>query len=209
MTGDATQVRAMLDAWREQGADRLDPVGFHRIDALERRAAALDGAARALLDARLATLIDGFAKRVARDDGDAEVTRETVQAATGAPARGALAALVEGLERDAQADRRGLDPELVDYFRTMWSKVRTEQQYRQSLDQVPRNAGPLNSNSLVHRSLATMRELSPEYLQQFLSYVDALAWLEDLAGGGAQPEKEAPRAKAAKPARKTTRTKAR
>ncbi|MBR8069217.1 DUF2894 domain-containing protein [Burkholderia cenocepacia] len=208
MTGGATQVRTMLDAWREQGADRLDPVGFHRIDALERRAAVLDGAARALLDARLATLIDGFAKRVARDD-DAEATRETVQAATGAPARGALAALVEGLARDAQADRRGLDPELVDYFRTMWSKVRTEQQYRQSLDQVPRNAGPLNSNSLVHRSLATMRELSPEYLQQFLSYVDALAWLEDLAGGGAQPEKEAPRAKAAKPARKTTRAKAR
>ncbi|EOH6296255.1 DUF2894 domain-containing protein, partial [Burkholderia cenocepacia] len=152
---------------------------------------------------------DGFAKRVARADDDAEVTRETVQAATSVPARGALAALVEGFARDAQADRRGLDPELIDYFRTMWSKVRTEQQYRQSLDQVPRNAGPLNSNSLVHRSLATMRELSPEYLQQFLSYVDALAWLEDLAGGGAQPEKEAPRAKAAKPARKTTRTKAR
>lgn len=209
MTGDATQVRAMLDAWREQGADRLDPVGFHRIDALERRTAVLDGAARALLDARLATLIDGFAKRVARADDDAEATRETMQAATGAPARGALAALVEGLARDAQADRRGLDPELIDYFRTMWSKVRTEQQYRQSLDQVPRNAGPLNSNSLVHRSLATMRDLSPEYLQQFLSYVDALAWLEDLAGGGTQPEKEAPRAKAAKPARKTTRTKAR
>ncbi|MEK6355803.1 MAG: DUF2894 domain-containing protein [Burkholderia cenocepacia] len=209
MTGGATQVRAMLDAWREQGADRLDPVGFHRIDALERRAAALDGAARALLDARLATLIDGFAEIVARADDDAEASRETAQAATGAPARGALAALIEGLARDAQADRRGLDPELVDYFRTMWSKVRTEQQYRQSLDQVPRNAGPLNSNSLVHRSLATMRELSPEYLQQFLSYVDALAWLEDLAGGGAQPEKEAPRAKAAKPARKATRAKAR
>ncbi|WP_175832511.1 DUF2894 domain-containing protein [Burkholderia cenocepacia] len=209
MTVDATQVRAMLDAWREQGADRLDPVGFHRIDALEKRAAVLDGAARVLLDARLATLIDGFAKRVARADDDAEATRETVQAAAGARARGVLATLVEGFARDAQADRRGLDPELVDYFRTMWSKVRTEQQYRQSLDQVPRNAGPLNSNSLVHRSLATMRELSPEYLQQFLSYVDALAWLEDLAGGGAQPEKEAPRAKAAKPARKTTRAKAR
>lgn len=203
--GEATHARATLDAWREQGADRLDPVRFHRIDALEKRAAVLDGDARALLDARLATLIEGFAEIVARA-GEAAATCET---SAGAPARGALAALVAGLGRDAQADRRGLDPELVDYFRAMWSKVRTEQQYRQSLDQVPRNAGPLNSNSLVHRSLATMRELSPEYLQQFLSYVDALAWLEDLAGGGAQPEKEAPRAKAAKPARKTTRAKAR
>ncbi|MDF3099246.1 MULTISPECIES: DUF2894 domain-containing protein [Burkholderia] len=208
MTGDATRVRATLDAWREQGADRLDPVRFHRIDALERRAAVLDGAARALLDARLAALVEGFAETVARARA-AEATRMTVEASPGAPARGALAALVEGLARDAQADRRGLDPELVDYFRATWSKVRTEQQYRQSLDQVPRNAGPLNSNSLVHRSLATMRELSPDYLQQFLSYVDALAWLEDLAGGGAQPEKEAPRAKAAKPAKKATRAKAR
>ncbi|AOI62430.1 hypothetical protein WS51_01915 [Burkholderia territorii] len=209
MTGDATRVRATLDAWREQGADRLDPVRFHRADALEKRAAALDGDARALLDARLETLLEGFAQIVSRA-GETAVVSETVQA--NAPARSLLGGLVEQLARDAQADRRGIDPELIDYFRTTWSKVRTEQQYRQSLDQVPRNAGPLNSNSLVHRSLATMRELSPEYLQQFLSYVDALAWLEDLAGGGGQPEKEAPRAKAAKPAKpakKTTRAKAR
>ncbi|KWH05959.1 hypothetical protein WT58_18380 [Burkholderia territorii] len=209
MTGDATRVRATLDAWREQGADRLDPVRFHRLDALEKRAAALDGDARALLDARLETLLEGFAQIVSRA-GETAAASETVQA--NAPARSLLGGLVEQLARDAQADRRGIDPELIDYFRTTWSKVRTEQQYRQSLDQVPRNAGPLNSNSLVHRSLATMRELSPEYLQQFLSYVDALAWLEDLAGGGGQPEKEAPRAKAAKPAKpakKTTRTKAR
>ena len=215
MTDDATHVRATLDAWREQGADRLDPVRFHRLDALEKRAAAFDGDARALLDARLATLLEGFAEIVTRA-GEAAGASETAQASAQAPVRGALGGLVEQLARDAQADRHGVDPELIDYFRTMWSKVRTEQQYRQSLDQVPRNAGPLNSNSLVHRSLATMRELSPEYLQQFLSYIDALAWLEDLAGGGAQPEKEAPRAKAAKPAkpaakpaRKTTRTKAR
>ncbi|KVL00705.1 DUF2894 domain-containing protein [Burkholderia territorii] len=209
MTGDATRVRATLDAWREQGADRLDPVRFHRLDALEKRAAALDGDARALLDARLETLLEGFAQIVSRA-GETAAASETVQA--NAPARSLLGGLVEQLARDAQADRRGIDPELIDYFRTTWSKVRTEQQYRQSLDQVPRNAGPLNSNSLVHRSLATMRELSPEYLQQFLSYVDALAWLEDLAGGGGQPEKDAPRAKAAKPAKpakKTTRAKAR
>ncbi|KVR72650.1 hypothetical protein WK21_12970 [Burkholderia cepacia] len=199
MTDDATHVRATLDAWREQGADRLDPVRFLQIDALERRAAALEGNARGLLDARLAALIEGFAAVVARADEAKAAASGIAQADGGAAGRGpSLAALVERLGRDAQADRRGLDPELVDYFRTMWSKVRTEQQYRQSLDQVPRNAGPLNSNSLVHRSLATMRELSPEYLQQFLSYVDALAWLEDLAGGGAQPEKEAPRAKTVK-----------
>ncbi|MBU9554668.1 DUF2894 domain-containing protein [Burkholderia multivorans] len=213
MTVDATQVRAMLDAWREQGAARLDPVRFHRLDALERRAAALDGDARALLDARLAALADEYAQLVARTPAPAGPDAPQAHAAPAhASSRGALAGLVERLARDAQADRRGIDPELVDYFRATWAKVRTEQQYRQSLDQVPRNAGPLNSNSLVHRSLSTMRELSPAYLQQFLSYVDALACLEDLVGAGAQPDKDAARTKAAKPAKpakKGTRTRAR
>ncbi|TPQ32826.1 DUF2894 domain-containing protein, partial [Burkholderia ubonensis] len=172
----------------------------------------------ALLDARLATLLDAFGAIVARASEDVNVAAtataaacDSAHAGAQAPARGALAGLVERLARDAQADRRGIDPELIDYFRATWSKVRTEQQYRQSLDQVPRNAGPLNSNSLVHRSLATMRELSPDYLQQFLSYIDALAWLEDLAGGP-PPDKDAPRAKAAKsgkPAKKVARVRAR
>lgn len=210
MTDDAmrTRTRALLDAWREQRADRIDPVRFHRLDALERRAAALDGSARTLLDARLAALVDDYAARVAQAAQHVD-GRAFADAAPRTRAGGALAALVERIARGTHADRRGPDPELIDYFRTTWSKIRTEQQYRQSLDQVPRNAGPLNSNSLVHRSLSTMRALSPDYLQQFLSYVDALASLEDLTGGVAQPDKDASRAKAAKPARKAARTKAR
>ncbi|WP_088502265.1 DUF2894 domain-containing protein [Burkholderia ubonensis] len=202
MNRDATRARAMLDAWRASGADRLDPVRFHRIDALERRAAGHDGDARRLLDARLDALLAGYADDVERA-GDANEPDEVAQAR---PASGALAGLVTHIARDAQADRAGIDPALIDYFRETWSKVRTEKQYRQALDQVPRNAGPLNSSSLVHRSLSLMRDLSPGYLQQFLSYVDALAWLEDLAGGGAQAEKEAPRAKGVK---KGARSKAR
>ena len=78
-------------------------------------------------------------------------------------------------------------PELpaLDYFREVWSKVRTEKQMRQSLEQVPGNAGPLNSSSLVHRALSLMREVSPGYLKQFLSYVDALSWMEQMNGGDA------------------------
>ncbi|WP_155634521.1 DUF2894 domain-containing protein [Burkholderia stagnalis] len=226
MGSDATQARAMLDAWREQGADRLDPVRFHLMDALARRAAGHDGDARRLLDARLATLLAGYADIVERGAPNAadvgippgEPARgepapgepapgehasgehASGEHASGEPARGALAALVAQLARDTQADRAGIDPAMIEFFRETWSKVRTEKQYRQALDQVPRNAGPLNSSSLVHRSLSLMRDLSPGYLQQFLSYVDALSWLEDLMGGGAQAEKEAPRAKGAKKA---------
>ncbi|RQQ13153.1 DUF2894 domain-containing protein [Burkholderia stagnalis] len=206
MGSDATQARAMLDAWREQGADRLDPVRFHLMDALARRAAGHDGDTRRLLDARLATLLAGYADIVERgapnaaDVGIPPGEPARGEPAPGEPARGALAALVTQLARDAQADRAGIDPAMIEFFRETWSKVSTEKQYRQALDQVPRNAGPLNSSSLVHRSLSLMRDLSPGYLQQFLSYVDALSWLEDLMGGGAQAEKEAPRAKGAKKA---------
>ncbi|KVK92084.1 hypothetical protein WJ47_03730 [Burkholderia ubonensis] len=196
----------MLDAWRASGADRLDPVRFHRIDALERRAAGHDGDARRLLDARLDALLAGYAGDVERAGARAGDANEPDDVAQARPASGALAGLVARIARDAQADRAGIDPALIEYFRETWSKVRTEKQYRQALDQVPRNAGPLNSSSLVHRSLSLMRDLSPGYLQQFLSYVDALAWLEDLAGGGAQAEKEAPRAKGVK---KGARSKAR
>ena len=220
----------MLDAWREQGADRLDPVRFHLMDALARRAAGHDGDTRRLLDARLATLLAGYADIVERGAPNAAeasmppgepAPREPApgepapgepapdEPAPDEPARGALAALVAQLARDAQADRAGIDPAMIEFFRETWSKVRTEKQYRQALDQVPRNAGPLNSSSLVHRSLSLMRDLSPGYLQQFLSYVDALSWLEDLMGGGAQAEKEAPRAKGAKGTKKAARGKAR
>lgn len=45
----------------------------------------------------------------------------------------------------------------------------------------PANAGPLNSERLVLRSLAMMRALSPDYLRHFLTQVDALLVLDETA----------------------------
>jgi len=122
-------------------------------------------------------------------------------------AGGALAGLLDYIASHAPQDGDSLaaggalprpsswpELEMLDYFREIWSRLRTEGQLLQSLEQVPGNAGPLNSSSLVHRSLSLMRELSPGYLQQFLSYVDALSWMEQINGGGALASKDAPRA---------------
>jgi hypothetical protein len=111
------------------------------------------------------------------------------------------------------AGREG-SPELpmLDYFRETWSRFSTEKHFRQSLAQVPDNAGPLNSHSLVHRSLALMRERSPGYLRQFLSYVDALSGMEQLAGPVASPgaaAAPAPTTQRASGAKKGARAKAR
>jgi hypothetical protein len=64
------------------------------------------------------------------------------------------------------------------YFRNTWSKLSVNKRVTQALDQAPRNAGPINSHMLVLRSLALMREISPEYLSRFTSYVDTLLCLD-------------------------------
>ncbi|OOG62884.1 hypothetical protein B0E46_11760 [Rhodanobacter sp. B04] len=215
MSDSGTRARAILDAWREQHADRMNPLRFHFIEALERRAAGHDGEARRLLDDRLSRLIGTYA-------GDLEMAAFNAGASDSAttpcvPARGALGALLDHFAN--RAARHGDDPATIDAvtqpatlptmdalgeFQKIWSQVRTDSQIRQSLEQVPANAGPLNSGSLVHRSLALMRELSPGYLQQFLAYVDTLSWMEQMSDGGALAAKEAPRAASA---RKRTRSK--
>lgn len=265
----AARAQHTLDAWRERGADRLDPVRFRFIDALRRRAAAHGGDARRLLDARLATLIDAYAAdlRRAESNGDAcecagapapapapasssssstspaptptapsTTTTSPAASSPAEPARGPLAALLDYIgsrerptasapdeTRAAPASSTAsgrvalrAEPELLDYFRETWSKLSADSQLRASLEQVPKNAGPLNSSSLVHRSLSLMRELSPEYLRQFLSYVDALSWLQQMNGDEAATGDEAARgavggggASASASAKKNTRKRSR
>lgn len=179
--------RARLAAWRESGADRIDPVRFRFLEALARRSANQHGEARELLDARLAHLVASY------DDA-------LTQAAPGAhpPARpdgSPLGGLIEYIAARSTAGalppvagaQRGPEPApaLIDYFRDSWARVSADRQLREALDSVPANAGPLNTNHLVHGALALMRDASPGYFQRFLSYVDGLAWLEQMSPGGA------------------------
>ncbi len=212
MSPSGARARAILDAWREQHADRLDPLRFHFMETLERRAAIHGGEVRRLLDDRLSLLLDAYADDLAGAAADNRTTPCT-------PARGALGTLVDHLASRAatradhpiageMAPRPAPFPELaaLDEFRRIWSKVRSESHLRQSLQQVPTNAGPLNSGALAHRSIALMRELSPGYLQQFLSYVDDLSWMEQMDERRASTAKDAPRAAST---RKRTRDKPR
>lgn len=217
--GEGHDALATLDAWRARGADRLNPVRFRFIEALARRAAAYSGDARHILDGRLAKLLEAYAGDLesadckdSKNSNVGNVGNVGGTASPGAPPRGPLAGLVNYIAIRAPSDRgapaaiAGVprraslpDMEVLDYFRETWSRVSTDRRLRQSLQQVPDNAGPLNSSRLVHRSLSLMRDLSPEYLHQFLSYVDALSWMEQMNGGGAMAGKDAPRAGSIKP----------
>jgi hypothetical protein len=180
MSKRAIHARARLDAWREHGADGFDPLRFHLMDALERRAADHEGQARRWLDERLSTLLDAYEVDLAR--GPRRDPSINCAGDDAARTRGALGALVD---HAAAGDGTPSAPsfaasEMLKEFRNLWSTLRTDSQMRQSLQQVPTNAGPLNSSALVHRAVNLMHDISPGYLQHFLSYVDDLTWLEQM-----------------------------
>ena len=181
----------------------MDPIRFHFIEALERRAASREGEVRRILDDRLSELMQAYADDLEKATSSSENAEEP--ASSRLPVRGALGELIDRMTNraapcasdpasDGEAPQPSAFPELaaLDEFGKIWSQLRAESQLRQSLEQAPENAGPLNSSALIHRSIALMRELSPEYLQHFLSYVDALSWMEQMNGSGAVVAKGIP-----------------
>jgi hypothetical protein len=175
-----------IEAWRERGDHRFDPVRFRFIEVLAGRAQAHGGEARRILDDKLAKLLAAYGEDLEKTrcaDGDIAGQQQDPLP------RGALAELVEHINRHAPSAGDGPAPELeaLAYFRSTWSRLSADRRLTQSQALVPENAGPLNSHHLVHRSLTLMRELSPEYLSRFMSYVDALLWIDAAGGVGKHP----------------------
>jgi len=181
-----------------------DRVRASLAEALARRASTHAGAAREAIEARLAALRE----RLAPPNG-------SVAAARVSPGRGPLAGLVADAARrkplpvlgdaaarprdaSAGADKPATAPagRTLEFFQRTWSRLSAEQRLAQSRASLPDNAGPLNSQHLVHRSLTLMNELSPEYLEHFVAWIDALQWLEQ-ANESAEAGVAAPRRSAA------------
>ena len=180
-----------LDALRERGVDRRDPVRFRVAESLARRAVAHVGAARRALDARVAALVERLAAT-----SDAPAAAPVPRASQGlladlvaqaARAKSAPVLAPPARSRDAGLDKTpAADPKTLQFFQRTWSRLSATQRLAQSRAALPENAGPLNSHHLVHRSLTLMQSLSPEYLERFVAYVDALHWLEQSSEAAAQ-----------------------
>ncbi len=82
--------------------------------------------------------------------------------------------------RSGPAAPAALELAAVRRFRGTWSRLSAEERLRQTLAQVPPQAGPLNALHLLHRALVGMHGISPDYLQHFVAQVDALLWLEQV-----------------------------
>jgi hypothetical protein len=187
---------ARLAALRESGVQRSDPVRFAYLEALARRAAEQPEAIRRPLTARILNEADALAARRSHARtaaGGSEsrtasplaellayIGQHAIAPAAATQSTAAAPATVARPPSATPEPRSTQAPELksVAYFRDTWSRLSTEQQLTQTLAQAPENAGPMNSQHLVLRSLQVMRDLSPDYLQGFMSYIDTLVWLE-------------------------------
>lgn len=200
------ELQRRLDALRAGGAAERDPVRFAYLDALARRAVTQPASIRQVLAGKFGAGADELLSRPAPTPrasapSDSASPLATLlayigQQAHAQPESNPLAntpARPPGDQRPRAKDSVGASrppaPELksVAYFRDEWSKLSTEQQLTQTLAQAPENAGPMNSQHLVLRSLQFMRDIAPDYLHGFMSYIDALIWLEHAA-----PVKPAP-----------------
>ena len=223
----ASDLDARIDAWRARGAERLDPVRFRLIEAMARRLTVHKGPARRVIEDRLAALLAALAEKVEKTPAVAASAATTTTTTTGTPpprntARqlatppppgplGELLASIAAQQQPSPADaasvRLGIgtaqELKTLSYFRSTWSRLSADRRWTQSLATVPDNAGPLNSHHLLHRSLTLMRDLSPAYFNQFMSYADALLSIEQMQLAAGAPAKPAPPA-----TKKTTRRKA-
>lgn len=163
-------------------ADQLDPVRFHFIESLARRTHQHQGAVRRILETRLTAALAAY--RESHEQNEAR------SASTPITMRDAPSPLAELARHIAQHSSDGNDaglpeglgsrPELkaIRQFRNTWSKLSVNQQLRDAIENAPENAGPLNSQGLALRSLALMRDISPDYLRCFMSYADSLFSLD-------------------------------
>lgn len=189
--------KAVIDALRARGDGRIDPVRFRLIEAVARRSAGHEGEARRILDDKLDRLLRAYGETVDRH-ARAAGALDAIDAVSSSTSPAALAGLLERLGPQPST----ASVETLDYLRDTWSRLSAERSLTQSLATVPENAGPLNSQQLVHRSLMLMRDLSPAYLHRFMTYVDALLRLDQGLGSVAPAGSGSARTEPTKKARK-------
>lgn len=212
----AIDMISALDTLRLAGADKADPVQFHYLEVLASRAAHQSQAVQTLLATTLSKGLAALSARLAQAQRQSQDSPAQSSHKHGGPL-GELTryvaqhAAATGGEAAKGDDAAPSELKAVRAFRKTWSQFSVDKQLNLALGLAPKNAGPINSHMLVLRSLAQMRDISPDYLNRFISYVDALQCLDQANQGqalgapqsGAEDKGKKPRAP-----RKTSRTSA-
>lgn len=183
MTQDVTGALASL---RQRGADQLSPVDFHYMEALARRMSDQTPNVQRILEGKLQLALAAYQAQCEIAQRESAVVSHQAASAhsTGltllGQLLGSMAQHTPALESSSWTAASASRTELksVRNFRSTWSKLSAQKQVSQALGQAPKNAGPINSHMLVLRSLELMRDISPDYLNRFMSYADTLLCLD-------------------------------
>lgn len=99
---------------------------------------------------------------------------------------------LESVELSAESDAQEALPELRSsrMLRQIRLKQKAEKLVSKAIEESPPSPGPLNPQMLSIRALKGMRDLSPQYLNRLVTYIDSLLWIEK-AGDKYAPEKKA------------------
>ncbi|EGF30289.1 hypothetical protein IMCC9480_1750 [Oxalobacteraceae bacterium IMCC9480] len=207
-TDPSADIDTRIAALRAAGAARFDAVGQHYLEALAKRAKTHQGHIRRLLDDKLSQALAIFTARFEQarseaaclmaealsahpqqadalqrlfDEHDFKGLMRYEQQLKSGDGHGQLHGLVSQLEQHgsetAEAGGRA-ELKILRSARNTWSSLSAGRQVARALEQGPKNAGPINSHMLVLRSLALMRDVSPDYLNRFMMYAGTLLVLD-------------------------------
>lgn len=185
---DDDKVTQAIQALRQSDAHLLDPISLHNLEALYRRASAYEGSVRRILDTKILQLAHAFTTRAAQTRPPG--TSVAVDKDKTVP-NDALKDLVRDLAQSSEPDRLHPTQEqcprpttelkAMAYFRNTWSRLSVNKRVQTALENAPHNAGPINSHIVALRTLELMRDISPDYLNRFMTHIDSLMLL-DFAG---------------------------
>ena len=229
----ATTIASLL----AHGADSFDPIRFRYIESMVKRAGEQRKLVAQIIEKKACKALDDYQNDVAaaeREITQQELAQK--KELESFDARAELVALTQHLDQGKSHEDECLDdssfsnvlrqqesdvvhsfvgtatdqrrePNVIRLYRESWIKQNSDRLVVQSVKNGPEDPGPLNSQMLVIHSLSTMRALSPDYLNRFVSYVDTLLWLEQAANDmrSTKPKKSNAKSKAA--GKKSARTK--
>lgn len=178
-------IEDLLAQLQALGAAQHDPVGWHYLQTLAERSRAASGAAQVLLRRKLQQALEGLQAKMPSSTHPS-LARNTQAAPS--PLATLLQDIAQRSPSGQTASWRTESPR-TQQFRQQLGKIRVQKQVAQAIAQAPHNAGPINSHMLVLRSLGLMRDISPDYLNRFMVYIDTLLCLDGAGQGKAAPKK--------------------
>ena len=158
-----------LAALRQAGAHHRDPVRFAYLESFATRLAESHRAPSQKHQKKLEQALEEYRARTDYGDNDSQGSPTTPHYTS------PLATLLTSLRGDSDAPR---DLKALAPIREAQARQQMVARIQHAITHVPGDAGPLNAHRQVARALAALQDISPEYLEHLVTYLDDLMVLE-------------------------------